>query len=122
VPSIRFEPAGVNIDVAPDVCVRDAAIQANVMVASTCGGVGSCGLCKVKVTAGAEHLSPMTPLETGKLGNVFFITKERLACQTKCAGDVTVQVPDEMKDRMARQEKNKAFGRDRAAGLGKGRR
>jgi ferredoxin len=95
VSKVHFQPANVSIDVAPGVNLRDASLQAGLQIPSTCGGVGSCGLCKIKITSGAEHLSPMTALETGKLGNVFFITKERLACQTTVSGDVACDVPDE---------------------------
>ena len=92
---VHFQPANVSIEVPAGVNLRDASLQAGLQIPSTCGGVGSCGLCKVKITAGAEHLSPMTLLETGKLGNVFFITKERLACQTTVTGDVSCEVPDD---------------------------
>lgn len=76
--------------------MRDAGLAAGVQIPSTCGGVGSCGLCKVRVTAGAEFLSDPTEVEISKLGNVFFITKERLSCQTRVSGgDVGCEVPEE---------------------------
>lgn len=55
-----------------------------------CGGFGQCGDCVVKVESGKEHISPMTLKETQLLGNVFFMTKERLACQCKVTGNVTI--------------------------------
>jgi 2Fe-2S ferredoxin len=107
VPKIRFLPSNVNIEIPAELCIREAGIQAGVLIASTCGGVGSCGLCKVKIVAGAEHLTPMTALEVGKLGNVFFITKERLSCQTRCSGDVSCEVPDESAERQQRAQRAK---------------
>ena len=92
---IHFQPANVTTDIDAGVNIRDASLAAGLQIPSTCGGVGSCGLCKIQITSGAEHLSPMTQLETGKLGNVFFITKERLACQTTITGDVSCEVPDD---------------------------
>jgi uncharacterized 2Fe-2S/4Fe-4S cluster protein (DUF4445 family) len=51
-----------------------------------------------------EHIGPMTTLETGKLGNVFFITKERLSCQTAVQGDVACEIPDDSADRARRAQ------------------
>ncbi len=103
-PRISFQPANVSIDVSDGVNIREASLQAGLQIPSTCGGVGSCGLCKVKITAGAEHLGPMTQLETGKLGNVFFITKERLSCQTVVHGDVSCAVPDDSAEKARRTQ------------------
>ena len=102
-PRITFQPSNVTIEVEAGVNIRDAAIKAGVQIASTCGGVASCGLCKVKIMSGAENICAMTPDEVSKLGNVFFITKERLSCQTTVSGDVQCSVPDEMAERMQRQ-------------------
>lgn len=112
-PKISYQPANVTVEVDAGVNLRDAAIRAGVVVPSTCGGVASCGLCKVKITAGAEHLGPMTELEIGKLGNVFFITKERLSCQAVATGDVACVVPDEQVERATRAQKAKDFYREK---------
>lgn len=106
-------PAGVVVEAAEGVCVRDAGIGADVAIPSTCGGVGSCGLCKVIIAEGAENLNPLTPPELDKLGNVFFITKERLACQCVPSGDVSCNVPDDAAERTRRIEKSRALSRQR---------
>jgi len=61
-------------------------------IETACVGKGTCGLCRVKVIAGAEHLSPYTDEERKHLGNVYHITKVRLSCRTRVSGDVTVEV------------------------------
>ncbi len=104
-PTILFLPAGVRIEAEPGESLRDVALRAGVALASTCGGVASCGLCKVRIAAGAEHLSPLTLGERDKLGNVFFITRERLACQTHASGEVTCEVPDEATERQRRADR-----------------
>jgi ferredoxin len=103
-PTITFQPGGVTIEVPDGTNIRDASLRAGMQIPSTCGGVGSCGLCKVKITSGVDHIGPMTSLETGKLGNVFFITKERLSCQTLVHGDVGCEVPDDSADRARRAQ------------------
>jgi hypothetical protein len=50
----------------------------------------------VRIVAGEGHLTAMGPLEKRHLGNVYFITKQRLSCQTRLIGDdaeVTVELP-----------------------------
>ena len=112
-PKYTYLPANVTVDAPEGANLRDAAISAGVSVPSTCGGVASCGLCKVKVTAGADQLNDMTAGEIGKLGNVFFITKERLSCQAVGRGDVTCEVPDEQAERAKRAQKAKDFYREK---------
>jgi ferredoxin len=112
-PKISFQPANVTIEVAAGSNIRDAGITAGVEIPSTCGGVGSCGLCKVKITGGADVLGAMTALEVGKLGNVFFITKERLSCQTTVAGDVSCEIPDDTQAKMAKVLRQKEHGKQR---------
>ena len=66
-----------------------------VAIPTSCVGKASCGLCRVVIVAGEQHLTPMGPLEKRHLGNVYFITKQRLSCQTRLVGDdadVTVRL------------------------------
>jgi ferredoxin len=74
--------------------VFEVARRHGVPVATACVGKATCGLCRVKVLAGEEHLSPFNAGERKHLGNVYFITKERLSCQARVSGgDVVVEVP-----------------------------
>ena len=114
-PNVTYLPANVTVQVETGANLRDPGLEAGVRIPSTCGGVASCGLCKVKVIAGAEHLSPVNEAEIGKLGNVFFITKERLSCQALVQGDVTCEVPDESSERANRAQKAKDFYREKLA-------
>jgi len=120
VPKITYLPAQVTVDVPVGSNLRDPGLAAGVEIPSTCGGVASCGLCKVKIVAGAEHLNAMPPDEVGKLGNVFFITKERLSCQAQLSGDVTCEVPDAQVERAARAQKAKDFYREKLAERSRG--
>src|SRR5829696_6368173 len=59
---------------------------------TACVGKGTCGLCRVKIIAGAEHLNAFTDEERKHLGNVYHITKVRLSCRTLVSGDVTIEI------------------------------
>lgn len=70
----------------------DAGAKVMAGIDTACVGKGTCGLCRVKIVAGAEHLNPFTDEERKHLGNVYHLTKVRLACRSRVSGDVTIQI------------------------------
>ncbi len=70
----------------------EAGARVSAGIDTACVGKGTCGLCRVKIVGGAEHLTPFTDEERKHLGNVYHITKVRLACRSKLSGDVTIQI------------------------------
>lgn len=64
-----------------------------IFIPSACGGRGTCGVCKCKITEGGGDVLPTeTP----------FLTKEeqaedvRLSCQVKIRNDIRVEIPEEL--------------------------
>ncbi len=93
--SVTYLPTGAQAPCAPGESLFEAARRAGVRVPTACAGQASCGLCRVKIEAGEEHLTPFNPAERKHLGNVYFITKLRLSCQARIregAGEVQVVV------------------------------
>jgi ferredoxin len=80
------------VDVAAGESIFDAGAKVTAGIETSCVGKGTCGLCRVRIVAGAEHLPAFTDEERKHLGNVYHITKVRLACRCKVAGDVVVEV------------------------------
>ena len=66
--------------------------EAGKKIKSSCGGCATCSDCSIIVKTGETHLTAQTFEELRLLGNVFHITKERLSCQTKVTGDVTLDI------------------------------
>jgi uncharacterized 2Fe-2S/4Fe-4S cluster protein (DUF4445 family) len=90
---IDFEPIGKRVDADQNLSLLSVAQEAGIALAAVCGGVGVCGVCKVRLMAG--NLSRITPAE-----NKFFTDKEinegwRLACQAFPLSDVKIEIPPE---------------------------
>jgi len=62
-----------------------------------CGGKGRCTTCKAIIIAGGENLTPVTPAETKYRSLGALHSNERLMCQVRPKGDITIRVPDEYK-------------------------
>ncbi len=66
---------------------------ADIFVPSACGGRGTCGTCKVKVTKGG---GPLLPTEKILLTPAEMEGSMRLSCQVKVRGDTAVELPASM--------------------------
>ncbi len=64
---------------------------AGVELSSVCGGMGTCGACKVRLVRG--ELTPPTPDESVKLSESEMQSGMRLACQAKIRGSVLIDIP-----------------------------
>jgi len=82
-PKLVLRPSGTSLDVVANRNFLEILRERSIELKSSCGGVATCGDCVVKILDGRDCLNEMPFEETRLLGNVFHITKERLACQTK---------------------------------------
>jgi ferredoxin len=55
---------------------------------------GACGACMIRVLDGEDRLSPMSEDEKDFLETMAAEPNERLACQCKLLGDVTIEVSE----------------------------
>ena len=91
--TIVGDGAPLVVDLPAGSTLFEAGARVSAGIETACVGKGTCGLCRVKIIAGAQHLTPYGDEERKHLGNVYHITKVRLACRSKLAdGDVTIQV------------------------------
>jgi Na+-transporting NADH:ubiquinone oxidoreductase subunit F len=63
----------------------------DIFVPSACGGKGSCGVCKVRVTEGGGAI---LPTEQSHISRIEARTGTRLSCQVKLKEDVKIEIPD----------------------------
>jgi adenylate cyclase len=70
--------------------VLEALRAAGVPHASVCGGRARCTTCRIRVTAGAEHLAAPEALEAAALTRVGVAPNVRLACQARVHHDLQI--------------------------------
>ena len=80
------------IQATPNDKVFELAKQCHAPVETLCHGIAACVRCKVKILEG--ELSAPTPVERDRLGNIFHLTQERLACQSYVRSDVVLQIKE----------------------------
>jgi len=64
-----------------------------IFIPSACGGGGSCGMCKCKVTAGIDGF---IPTELAHLSRKEKMDNIHLACQLKVKDDLRIRIPEEI--------------------------
>ena len=80
-------------------------IENKIDISSSCGGRGTCGYCKVRVTKGG---GPILPTEEIFMSRQEKLDNMRLACQVKVKEDIEIVVP-EFLDQVREMVKNKKF-------------
>ncbi|MFI5097193.1 MAG: ASKHA domain-containing protein [Candidatus Acidiferrales bacterium] len=90
---VELQPIGRRAELSPEETLLAAAQSVGVELQAVCGGVGTCGQCKVRLTSGS--LSAPTSQEREKLGPELLETGCRLACQAMPASHVTLEIPPE---------------------------
>lgn len=87
---VTFMPENKVIEIEAGTSLLKAASKAQIYIKSGCGGVGTCGACKVTVISGEVETTG-----TGNLNSDQIAHGVRLACQSFVQGDLTVEVPPE---------------------------
>ena len=62
-----------------------------------CGGKGRCTTCKAVIVEGMGNLTPLTAAEQRYRTLRELREDERLCCQAKIQGDITIAIPEENK-------------------------
>ena len=88
--TVTFAPLGRSADARENETILDVARRAGVPLANSCGAVGVCARCSVKVVSGAENLTAPTEIESRVAERRKLDPDERLACQAVVKGDCCV--------------------------------
>ena len=88
--NVTFTPLDRTEPARTDETLLDVARRATVPLGNSCGGVGVCARCRVRVVSGAENQTPPTAMEV-RFGTARgFAADERMACQAVVTGECTV--------------------------------
>jgi Na+-transporting NADH:ubiquinone oxidoreductase subunit F len=82
-----------NLTVQGGGSLLSALINEKIFIPSACGGRGTCGLCKLKVTQGAGAL---LPTEEPFLTEQEVQSDVRVSCQIKVRNDLEIEIPAEL--------------------------
>ena len=86
---VRFLPEDLLVQAPWDTPLQDIADAAGADLTFGCRS-GSCGTCRVRVRAGLDHCSAMTPEERDYLRGVDAPADHRLACQVRARGPIEI--------------------------------
>jgi uncharacterized 2Fe-2S/4Fe-4S cluster protein (DUF4445 family) len=89
--TVTLQPIGRRIEVDAGTNLLEAAQRAGIEMVASCGGIGICSTCKVRVAHG--RVTPLTETEVEELGPEQVAAGFRLACQTQPLEDVRVDIP-----------------------------
>jgi len=94
---VVFEPGGTEVFVPAGTLLSKAAAAAGMAIETPCGGMGTCGKCRVIVegTTNAPDSSELSRLSDSEIA-----AGMRLACRTKITDEITVTIPDESRSRV----------------------
>ena len=88
---VRFAGTDLEVAVPRGTTLLDAAIEAEADLNHYCGGMCSCGSCRIEILGG--EVSELEAMEETTLDVVREVETERLGCQTRALGDVVVRIP-----------------------------
>jgi len=88
---ITFQPTGRTIHILPGTKILEAAARAGLTIETPCGGQGTCGKCRVKLTQGQ---CPPTPSDEKIFSADELAEGWRLACQTAICQASVIDVPE----------------------------
>ena len=90
---MTFLPFGKKVEIGDKPTVLEVALSGGIPINHSCGGMGSCGTCRVEVDRGLEKLSPRNTAESEMAEMRGFSENERLACQIRPVHGLSVIVP-----------------------------
>jgi len=73
----------------------EAIKRAEVEIDNSCGGMGSCGTCRVDIVAGGERFLAPGQLETEIFQDQKWKENRRLSCQNLAVTGVTLKIPND---------------------------
>lgn len=94
-PGITFFPEEKHCELRGESSILDVALNNKISLSCSCGGMASCGTCRIIVLEGLERLEERNELEKDMADSRNFRKEERLACQTTPVPGLKVEIPED---------------------------
>lgn len=92
-PKLTIKTDNKTLDIATGASIIDVCENEETSILFGCRD-GACGACMIRVLENPQNLSPMEDHERDFLETMAARDDERLACQCKVVGDVTIEVAE----------------------------
>lgn len=86
-------PGAITVPLDGETCVLDVALGNEIELSHSCGGMGSCGTCRVVVESDLSVLEDRNEIELEIATDRGFQPEERLACQLIPRKGLIVRIP-----------------------------
>lgn len=87
----------IEVPALPGESLLDVALKSQLPLHHSCGGMGTCGTCRVIIREGLEWLPPPNEIEQEMIQDRGFPPAERLACQLEVEPRAVVIIPEPRK-------------------------
>ncbi len=93
--SLTFQvlPEQTDVHASQSQTILDALLQAQIDISHGCGGMGTCGTCRIYVEKGIESFAPRSEAEAEIAQQRQFTAKERLSCQNLAVDRIQIRIP-----------------------------
>lgn len=88
-----FSDDGKYVEPSHGESILSALLRHKVEISHSCGGMGTCGTCRIIVENSVETISERNELEQEMANERGFSPAERLACQTHVFADLKIKIP-----------------------------
>ncbi len=92
--SMNFLPKQQSVLIAQEESILDLALKHNIEINHSCGGMGSCGTCRIWFESDHYKSIALNELEREMKIDRNMSDQERLSCQVKPENGMVVRVPE----------------------------
>jgi 2Fe-2S ferredoxin len=91
--SFRILPENIDVPASQNQSILEALVEAEVEIDHSCGGMGTCGTCRIFVEFGLEKFEDRSEAEQEIAGERQFLKNERLSCQNRVKSGLILRKP-----------------------------
>lgn len=89
--NLQILPDNVHVQASHDQTLLENLLKNKIQLDHSCGGMGSCGTCRVWIEKGLQQLSPRNEVESEFATERGFEANERLSCQIHPIEDLVIR-------------------------------